>query len=81
MSTDLKVLLSIGDRIIAEDIQRLLEENGIYSLLISDNAAAAAMQIFAGSISSENITIKVHIDSYENAVKLITSSQYADILE
>jgi len=31
---DLRILLSIEDRFIAEDIQRFLEESGIYTMLV-----------------------------------------------
>ena len=38
---DLRILVSIEDRVIAEDIQNMLEESEIYTLLVSDNPASS----------------------------------------
>jgi hypothetical protein len=80
MSTDLKVLLAIPDRPLAEEIQREMEDSGIFSLLQSDNPAASVMSIYGGSPVSESITILVHEDIYERAIECIQSSPYWELL-
>ena len=44
MNNDLTILLEIDDRVIAEDIQVLLEDSQIYSLLVSDNPASSVLK-------------------------------------
>jgi superfamily II DNA/RNA helicase len=80
MSTDLKELLILPDRPLAEEIQREMEEAGIYSLLQSDNPAASVMSIYGGPSVSESITILVHKDIYDKAVGFIQSSAYWELL-
>ncbi len=80
MSTDLKELLIIPDRPLAEEIQREMEEAGIYSLLRSDNPAASVMSIYGGPHVSESLTILVHEDTYEQAIAFIRTSPYLDLL-
>lgn len=79
-TTDLKVLLIIPDRPLAEEIQREMEAAGIYSLLRSDNPAASVMSIYGGPHVSESITILVHEDSYDQAIGFIQSSPYWELL-
>lgn len=79
-TTDLRELLIIPDRPLAEEIQREMEEAGIYSLLQSDNPAASVMSIFGGPHVSESITILVHEDLYDQAIGFIESSPYWELL-
>jgi hypothetical protein len=80
MSTDLKELLIIPDRPLAEEIQREMEAAGIYSLLQSDNPAASVMSIYGGPSVSESITILVHQDTYDRAIEFIQTSPYWELL-
>ena len=79
MKNDLKVLLEIGDRIVSEDIQRLLEESGIYSILESDNPASSVINIYSGLDANENITIRVNRNDFPEAIKVLCNSQYKDL--
>jgi len=45
---DLRLLLSIEDRVIAEDIQNMLEESEIYTMLVSDNPASSVLSSYMG---------------------------------
>ena len=81
MEKDLKILLTIADRPIAEEIQLLLEKSGVHSLLTSDNPASSVMQIIGGATlgSSENLTLQVHADDYKQAVEIVNQSPYWDL--
>ena len=80
METDLKVLLEIGDRIIAEDIQHLLEESNLYTLLDSDNAASSILTAYSGLNAIENLTLWVNIDDYQKAIEILLLSPYSDLI-
>jgi len=45
-TNDLRVLLSTEDRIVAENIQSILEEHDIYTMLVSDNPASSVIGIY-----------------------------------
>ena len=45
---DLRLLLSIDDRVIAEDLQNILEESEIYTMLVSDNPASSVLSSYMG---------------------------------
>ncbi len=79
-ASDIKPLLAVEDRVIAEEIKRLLEEAGIYSLMESDNAAASFHNVYMGSAARDNVTISVTIDSFEPATKVIQEHGYQDLL-
>jgi len=81
MANDLKELLTIPDRPLAEEIKNEMEQAGIYSLLQSDNPAASVMSIYGGPSISESITILVHQDIYQQAVQFIKSSSYWELLK
>ncbi len=80
MADDTKCLLQIGDKIIAEEIQRILEEEGVYSLLRSDNAASSFLNTYVGVGTIENIDLIVNVNDYSKAVELIKNTTYADLL-
>ncbi|MGQ1787275.1 MULTISPECIES: putative signal transducing protein [unclassified Saccharicrinis] len=78
--TEIKALLQVSDKIIAEEIKRILEGSGIYSLLHSDNPASSLMNTYFGSATQDDITLKVNAADYENAVKIIEEHGYQDLL-
>lgn len=80
MGSDLKTLLEIDDKIVAEDIQRILEESNIYSILVSDNPASSVLNVYFGSTTIEGIVIQVSRADYPKAIKIICNSCYKDLL-
>ena len=78
---DLRILLSIEDRFIAEDIQRFLEESGIYTMLVSDNPASSVLGSYTGLNPTENIDIQINIDDHKRAIEILTDSQYNELVE
>lgn len=77
---DTKPLLTINDRIILEDIQRILEESNIFCVVVSDNPASSAISSFMGSSPSENLDLMVSIKDYNKAVEILSESQYKDLI-
>ena len=75
-----KLLLSIDNRIIAEEIQRILEDSNIYCVVVSDNPASSAMSSFMGSSPAENLDLIVNIEDYDNAVAILSKNQYKDLI-
>jgi hypothetical protein len=80
MENDLKILLETDDRVIAEDIQRILEESGIYSILNSDNAASSILSIYSGLNAGENIILRVNNNDFPKALEVLSRSQYKNLL-
>ena len=80
MENDLAVLVQINDMIIAEDIQRVLEDSRIYSLLVSDNPASSVLNVYTGINPIENISIQVNKKDYVKAIEIIKESIYRDLL-
>lgn len=70
------LLLSTDDRIIAEDIQRVLEESGIYTLLVSGHPASSYLGAYLGLNPSEGIDIQINSDDYPQAVEILTGGPY-----
>jgi len=81
MKNDSIILLSIADRVLAEDIKRILEESDIYSILESDNPASSILNIYAGPHVIENIKIIVNKNDHKKACELVKNSQYNDLLK
>ncbi len=77
---DSKLLLTIDDRIIIEEIQRILEDSNIFSVVLSDNPASSAMNSFMGSPPLENLDLIVNIEDYDKAVEILSKSQYEDLI-
>ena len=77
---DSKLLLTIDDRIIIEEIQRILEDSNIFSVVLSDNPASSAMNSFMGSSPLENLDLIVNIEDYDKAVEILSKSQYEDLI-
>jgi hypothetical protein len=80
MDNDLTTLLEIDDRVIAEDIQVLLEDSQIYSLLVSDNPASSVLNVYSGFSPAESISIQVNKNDYPKAVEIINNSAYKELL-
>jgi hypothetical protein len=78
---DLRILLSIEDRFIAEDIQRFLEESGIYTMLLSDNPASSVLGSYTGLNPTENIDIQINTEDYRQAIEILTDSPYKELVE
>lgn len=78
---DIVLLLETADRIIAEDIQRLLEESDIYVLLESDHAASSIVNIYSGMNPAENIRVKINKTDYQKGVEILKDSPYHDMLK
>ena len=75
-----KLLLTIDDRIIIEEIQRILEDSNIFSVVLSDNPASSAMSSLMGSSPLENLDLIVNIEDYDKAVEIVSKSQYEDLI-
>lgn len=77
---ELKLLLTIDDRIIAEDIQNLLEESEIFTILVSDNPASSILTTYSGLNPVESIEIQINSKDYDQAIKILIDSSYNDLL-
>ena len=80
MDNDLTILLETNDRVIAEDIQSLLEHSQIYSILDSDNPASSVLNAYSGFNPMENISIQINKNDYQKAVDIIDNSVYKGFL-
>jgi hypothetical protein len=78
---DLRLLISIDDRIIAEDIQNILEEHEIYSMLVSDNPASSILATYTGLDSIESIDIQININDYQRAIEILIDSPYMELID
>jgi len=78
---DLRILLSIEDRVIAEDIQNMLEESEIYTMLVSDNPASSILTTYSGMNPVECIDIQLNKNDYQRAVEILIDSPYKELLE
>ena len=78
---DLKLLLSIEDRIIAEDIQAILEESEIYTMLVSDNPASSVLSAYSGLNPMECISIQINKDDFQRAIEILTDSPYNELVD
>ena len=78
---DLRLLLSIEDRVIAEDIQGLLEESEIYTMLVSDNPASSIMTSYTGFNPAESIGIQINKEDYQRAIEILNESPYKGLVD
>ena len=78
---DLRILISIEDRIIAEDIQNILEESEIYTMLVSDNPASSILTTYTGLNQIERIDIQINKNDYQRAIEIIIDSPYKELLD
>jgi len=80
-SHDLKTLLTVDNRLIAEDIQAILEEHEIYTILFSDNSAASIISTYSGLNPIESIELKTTILDYSKAIEILLESQYNELVQ
>jgi len=80
-TNDLRLLVSIDDRVIAEDIQSILEESDIYTMLVSDNPASSVMNSYMGSNPTESIDIQINIEDYQRAIEILIDSPYKELVD
>ena len=80
-TSDLKTLLTIDDRVIAEDIQQILEDHDIYTMFFSDNAAASIISAYSGLNPIESIDIKINTSDYQKAIEILRVSQYNELVQ
>jgi len=73
-TNDLRVLLSTEDRVTAEDIQSILEEHDIYTMLVSDNPASSVIGIYMGSSAMETIDIQINNEDYQKAIEILNEN-------
>ena len=73
-TNDLRVLLSTEDRIVAENIQSILEEHEIYTMLVSDNPASSVIGIYMGSSAMEMIDIQINEEDYQRAIEILNEN-------
>lgn len=78
---DTRILTTIGDRIAAEDIQRILEEASIYIMLESDNPASSVVNAYTGSHPAETVKLVVNINDFDKAIEILGNSPYKDLIE
>jgi len=78
---DLKLLISIEDKVIAEDLQSLLEESEIFTMLVSDNPASSVLNTYMGSSPTENIDIQINKKDYQRAIEILSDSPYKELFD
>jgi hypothetical protein len=78
---DLRLLISIEDRVIAEDIQNILEEFEIYTLLVSDNPASSILTTYSGLNPNECIAIQINGNDYQRAIEILSDSEYKELVD
>jgi hypothetical protein len=80
-NNDVRLLLSTEDRVVAEDIQRVLEESGIYTMLVSDHPASAYLSAYLGVNPAEGIDIRINSEDYTQAVEILKDSPYGELFD
>lgn len=80
MKNDILLLASIEDRVIAEDIQNILEEFEIYVMLVSDNPASSYMSTYYGFNPTESIDIQINKNDYQRAIEILKNSAYKELV-
>jgi len=78
---DLRLLISIEDRVIAEDIQNILEESEIYTILVSDNPASSILTTYTGLNPIECVGIQINENDYQRAIEILNDSPYKELLD
>ena len=73
-TNELRGLLSTEDRVIAEDIQSILEEHDIYTMLVSDNPASSVLTMYVGASLAETIDIQINKEDYQRAVEILNEN-------
>ena len=81
MDPDIKLLLVVNNRLIAEEIQGILEESNIFSSMESDNPASSLLNVYFGPNTNETIRLFVNVNDHNKALEVIGKSQYNDLLK
>ncbi len=79
-NSDLRLLVSIEDRGIAEEIKSFLEEFEIYTLIVSDNPASSYISTNFGFNPIESIDIQINKNDYQRAIEILNESPYKDLI-
>ena len=79
-TNDLKLLVSTEDRVIAEDIQRVLEEFEIYTMLVTDNPISSYLSTYTGLNPIEGIDIQINKNDYQRAIEILKDSPYSELI-
>jgi hypothetical protein len=79
--SDLRLLVSTGDRVVAENIKNLLEDFNINTMLVSDNPASSYMSSYFGFNPAETIEIMININDYQQALQIINESPYREFVD
>lgn len=77
---DLRLLMVLDDRVLAEDIQSFLDASEIYTMLVSDHPASSVLNAYIGSGPMENISIQINSNDYQRAMEILKDSPYKDLL-
>ncbi len=77
---DIHPLLQVNDKIIAEEIKRVLENEGVYSLIVSDNPASSFLNTYMGTTAMDHMVIEVSVEDYNKAVKVVEKHGYQELL-
>lgn len=80
-TNDLKLLITIEDRVIAEDIQSILEEYDIYTILDSDNPASSVITSYSGLNAIESIDIRINVLDFQRATEILNESPYKELFD
>ena len=80
-TNDLKLLITIEDRVIAEDIQSILEEYDIYTILDSDNPASSVITSYSGLNAIESIDIRINVLDFQKATEILNESPYKELFD
>jgi len=78
---DTRILATIDDHITAEDMQRILEEASIYTMLESDNPASSAVNAYTGSHPAETVKLVVNINDFDKAKEILSTTPYKDLID
>ncbi|MBN2519901.1 MAG: DUF2007 domain-containing protein [Bacteroidales bacterium] len=75
-NNELVSLVKVNDKAIAEEIQHVLQETGIYSILKSDHPASSALSMYVGNNVFETISVYVTKDNSFRASQILENTPY-----
>lgn len=78
---EIMLLLSIEDRIIAEEIQGILDQSKIYTTLISDSPASSVLNAYTGFNPMERIDILINKIDFQQAIEILNTGPYSDLIK
>ncbi len=80
-NSDLRLLISTGERGLAEEVKSYLEEFEIYTMMVSDNPASSYIGVYFGFNPTESIDIQINKDDYQKAIEILHKSPYEELVE